>query len=138
MNMNVKKFLAVAGLCGIATGALAAQPDLSKLPPASTRPDVTFARDIKPIFDESCVKCHQGQKPKGKLLLDSLAGTLKGGTDGKVVSPGASQKSMIVLNAARLGDPDDWMPPPENKFNIPPLTADQVGLIRAWIDQGAK
>ena len=112
--------------------------DPSKLPPAAEKKDVTYASDIKPIFDQSCVKCHGEQKPKGKLRLDSLEGTLKGGEDGKVVTPGKSTESMLMANIAHLGDPDDYMPPPKNKAGIGPLTKEQIGLIRAWIDQGAK
>ena len=41
--------------------------DASKLPPASTATDVTYDKDIKPIFEKSCVKCHKGDKAKGKL-----------------------------------------------------------------------
>ena len=112
--------------------------DTSKLPPASDKKGVTYANDIKPIFDKSCIKCHGAEKAKGKLRLDSLAGALKGGEDGKVIEPGKSADSILVHNVAHLGDEDNWMPPPNNKGNIPPLTAEQVGLIRAWIDQGAK
>ena len=112
--------------------------DLSKLPPPSDKKDLTYANDLKPLFDKSCIKCHGPQKPKGKLRLDSLEGILKGGEDGKVVVPGKSAESMLVLNIAHLGDPDDYMPPPRNKANIGPLTAEQIGLVRAWIDQGAK
>ena len=118
--------------------ALAKDVDTSKLPPPSNRQSVAYEKDIKPILDKSCVKCHSGEKPKAKLHLDSLAGALKGGADGKVVEPGNSAKSMLVINVAHLGDQDDWMPPPNNKANIPPLTQEQIGLIRAWIDQGAK
>jgi hypothetical protein len=112
--------------------------DASKLPPASTRTGVTFAADINPIFEKSCVGCHGPEKQKGKLRLDTLAAALKGGEDGKVVEPGHSADSVLVHNIAHLGDPDDFMPPPKNKGNIPPLTPEQIGLIRAWIDQGAK
>lgn len=112
--------------------------DPSKLPPAAEKKDVSYASDIKPIFDHSCVKCHGQEKPKGKLRLDSLEGTMKGGEDGKVVIPGKSTESMIMANIAHLGDPDDYMPPPKNKAGIGPLTKEQIGLIRAWIDQGAK
>lgn len=111
--------------------------DASKLPPASTRTGVTFA-DIKPIFEKSCVGCHGPEKAKGKLRLDTLAAALKGGEDGKVIEPGRSADSALVQNVAHLGDPDDFMPPPKNKGNIAPLTPEQIGLIRAWIDQGAK
>jgi mono/diheme cytochrome c family protein len=112
--------------------------DLSKLPPASDKTGVTYATDIKPIFDKSCTRCHGAEKPKGKLRLESLEGVLKGGEDGKVVRPGDSAASLLVINIAHAGDPDDYMPPPRNKANIPPLTKEQIGLIRAWVDQGAK
>jgi uncharacterized membrane protein len=112
--------------------------DASKLPPAATKKGVTYTGDIKAIFDKSCVKCHNAEKPKAKLNLTTLAGALKGGEDGKVIEPGESAKSMLVASVARIGEEDDWMPPKKNKANIGPLTAEQVGLIRAWIDQGAK
>jgi len=112
--------------------------DISKLPPPSDKKDVTYEKDIKPMFEKSCTKCHGAEKQKGKLRLDSLAAALKGGEDGKVVEPGKSAESMLVHNVARLGDEDLWMPPPDNKDKIPQLTKEQIGLIRAWIDQGAK
>jgi cytochrome c len=112
--------------------------DVSKIPPASDKKGVTYDADIKPIFEKSCVKCHGTEKQKGKLRLDSLAATLKGGEDGKVVEVGDSAKSMLVHNVAHVGDKDMFMPPPDNKDKIQPLTKEQVGLIRAWIDQGAK
>jgi mono/diheme cytochrome c family protein len=112
--------------------------DVSKLPAASDQKDVAYAKEIKPIFDKSCVSCHGPEKSKGKLRLDTLPGVLKGGEDGKVVEAGDSAASVLVHNIAHLGDPDDYMPPPKNKAGIPPLTPEQIGLIRAWIDQGAK
>jgi mono/diheme cytochrome c family protein len=112
--------------------------DLSKIPAAADKKGVTYASDIKTIFDNSCVKCHGPEKPKGKLRLDSMEGILKGGEDGKVVKPGDGPQSMLLQNIAHAGDPDDFMPPPKNKANIGPLSAEQIALIRAWIDQGAK
>ncbi|HWV98879.1 MAG TPA: c-type cytochrome domain-containing protein [Candidatus Acidoferrum sp.] len=114
------------------------QIDLSKLAPAASKQGVTYATDIKPIFDTSCIKCHGEQKPKGHLRLDSLEGAIKGGEDGKVVIAGDSAGSVLIANIAHLGDPDDYMPPPKNKAGIGPLTKEQIGLIRAWIEQGAK
>jgi hypothetical protein len=112
--------------------------DLSKIPPPSDKAGVTYAANIKPMLEKSCTKCHDGEKPKAKLRLDSLEGVLKGGEDGKVVLPGNSAGSMLVHNIAHAGDPDGYMPPPRNKAGIGPLTKEQIGLIRAWIDQGAK
>ena len=112
--------------------------DLSKIPPASDKTGVSYATDIKPIFDTSCIKCHGAEKAKARLRLDGLAAALKGGEDGKVVLPGDSAGSMLVQCVAHAGKPDGFMPPPRNKANILPLTKEQIGLIRAWIDQGAK
>ncbi len=112
--------------------------DASKLPPAAAQNGVTYAADIRPMFEKSCVECHGAKRAKGKLRVDSLEAILKGGEDGKVVQPGDSADSVLVHNVAHAGDPDDYMPPPKNKAGIPPLTRQQIGLIRAWIDQGAK
>jgi mono/diheme cytochrome c family protein len=118
---------------GLVTAVLA---DDAKLPPAATKTGVTFATDIKPIFDATCVKCHDGtKKPRAGLALDTLAGTLKGSKDGKVVTVGDSAHSDLVLSVAHVGDPDTFMPKGKEAHK---LTDDQIGLIRAWIDQGAK
>ena len=108
--------------------------DTSKLPPASDKKGVTFEKDIKPIFEKSCFKCHGAEKQKGKLRLDSLEATLKGGEEGEILKKGDSKNSSLVHAVARLDE--DAAMPPEGKGE--PLTKEQVGLIRAWIDQGAK
>jgi hypothetical protein len=142
MKKSTTLFLAVAAAFALAPLAARADDDTmdtSKLPAASTKAGVTYDADIKPIFDNSCIKCHKGDKPRGRLHLDSLEGVLKGGKDGKAVVPGNVAKSPLVFAVAHVGDePDDFMPPPVSKSKIPPLTADQVGLIRAWVEQGAK
>lgn len=136
--MNLKTVFATFSIVGVSLAMFADDADPSKLPPASTKTGVTYASDIKPILDATCVKCHNGPKAKGKLHLDSLEGVLKGSEDGKVVEPGNSAKSMLVLNVAHLGDEEDYMPPPKNKMGLKKLSDAQIGLIRAWIDQGAK
>jgi uncharacterized membrane protein len=124
---------------GLALAAYADDAAPGTLPPAATKQGVTYATDIKSILDNSCAKCHSGEKPRGHLKLDSLDGALKGGKDGKVITLGDSSKSMLIQAVAHLSKDDhDWMPPLHNKANIGPLTADQIGLLRAWIDQGAK
>jgi mono/diheme cytochrome c family protein len=130
----------LTGVLALSVSVFAADKkvDTSKLPPPADKQGVTYAADIKPMFEQSCTKCHGADKQKGKLRLDSLQAVLKGGEDGKVVMPGKSADSMLVQNVAHLGDEDFWMPPPDNKDKIPPLTKEQIGLIRAWIDQGAK
>src|SRR5436190_9860407 len=104
--------------------------DLTRLPPAAAIA-TDFARDIQPLFAERCVKCHGAEKQKGGLRLDSKAAALKGGDDGKVIVPGKSAESRLVHLITGL-EPDTIMPPKGER-----LTLQQVGLLRAWIDQGA-
>jgi hypothetical protein len=189
----------------LSAAILAAAPafcgeDTSKLPAPAKKENVTYEKDIKPIFEQTCTRCHGADRQKGGLRLDSLEAVLKGGEDGKVVAPKDSSKSPLVIAVAQL-DPDTAMPPkrgpgpggrrgpggqgggpggpgfgqgdrppgpppggapPEGGpgpggpgpggFGGPggpggrgpggpppkPLTTEQVALIRAWIDQGAK
>ena len=137
--MTSIKLTAIALTATVGLAATAPAADTGPLPPASTKSGVTYAADIKSIFDQSCIKCHSGDKPKARLKLDTLESALKGSKDGKVITPGDSAKSFMVKCVAHVtADKDSWMPPAHNKANIGPLTPDQIGLIRAWIDQGAK
>ena len=95
---------------------------------------MTYAGDVKAIFEKSCVKCHGAEKQKGKLRLDTREATLKGGENGESVIKGDSLKSPLTLSVSRLDE--DTAMPPDGKGE--PLTPEQVGLVRAWIDQGAK
>jgi hypothetical protein len=123
-------FTATAGLF-----SRAADPDISKLPQAAAKTGVTYDADIKPILEKSCFKCHGPEKQKAKLRVDSLAAIKKGGENGAIFEAGKSDKSRLVHSVARNLDEDENMPP-EDKGK--PLTKEEVGLIRAWIDQGAK
>ena len=131
---------------GIACGAVALHAadikvDVVKLPPAAAKKDVTFATDIKPMFEKSCGKCHGAdvEKPKGKFRADTLANVLKGGGEGVSVTAGDLAKSPIIAMVANITEDEDlYMPPKGNKAKIAPLTKEEVGLVRAWIEQGAK
>ena len=131
----MKRISIALTLCAALAVAFTASAAAKKeLPPASKKTGLTFDKDIKPIFEKSCVECHGEKKSKGKLKLDTLANALKASENGKSIVPGKSADSSLVKAIARLVE-DDAMPP-EGKGK--PLTAEQIGLIRAWIDQGAK
>lgn len=112
--------------------AVSAVIDPARLPQPAAR-KVDFAADIQPILQHSCVKCHSGDRPKGKFALTSREGALKGGQDQVDIIPGESAKSPLILFVARV-IADSEMPPTDRGE---PLTSNQVGLLRAWIDQGA-
>ena len=98
--------------------------------PAPAKHPVDFGRDIKPIFDKSCIKCHGRGRNKGGFKLDTRETVLKGGDSGPAVSAGNSGESLLIELVSGL-NPDSVMPQKGSKLN-----ADQIGLLRAWIDQG--
>jgi len=131
--------LSLAAWAALSSLILTASAEDNQLPPASTKTGVTYETDMKALFDASCVKCHSGDRPKARLHMDTLAGVLKGTKEGPIVTPGDSANSFITKAVAHAtNDHDSWMPPLDNKAGIKPLTPGQIGLIRAWIDQGAK
>ena len=128
--------LAITGFVAamsVTASARAAALDASKLPPVAGIA-VEFTRDVKPLLESTCLKCHGAEKHKSDLRLDSRERALAGGENGVDIIPGDSGKSPLIHFVARLV-PDMEMPP---KGKGEPLTAQQVGLLRAWIDQGAK
>ena len=202
MNLTTKRTAFVFAVAMAASQLSAADKtdlskvDVSKLPPAASKKGVTYAADIKPLFDASCTRCHGAERPKADLRLDSREAALKGGKDGKVVVPGDGKKSLLLIAAAQIDD-ETAMPPKRgpgrggpggNRFqggpgggpggsSAPgqppsgggapggpgggapgggqrpgggpggpggfgpppkPLTTEQVSLVRAWIEQGAK
>jgi hypothetical protein len=110
--------------------------DVSKLPPPADQANVTFKGQIKPLFARSCTKCHGEEKQKAKLRLDSREAVLQGAKGEPVIRPGDSATSKLVLLVSKATDDDtEWMPPPGKAQE---LSSEEIGLVRAWIDQGAK
>jgi len=113
----------------MAAGA-AITPEQANTLPAPANHTVDFAKEIKPIFEASCIKCHGRGKDKGGLRIDNRETLLKGGDSGPVVIPGKSAGSLLIALVQGL-DPDNVMPQKGSR-----LTPEQVGILRAWIDQG--
>jgi len=108
----------------------------TKLPSAAKK-TVSYTKDIKPLFEKTCVNCHGPKKrPKGKFRIDTRELALKGGSEGVAIIPGKSDKSPLTYYITY--QVVDYEMPPEGKKDYPKLTKELVGLMRAWIDQGAK
>ena len=133
-RVSLRRMVAAATLLAPPLGPMAlpgAPVDENTLPPPATA-RVEFARDIKPIFVNTCHRCHGPEKPKSKFRLDSRAAALAGGANGIAILPGQSGRSPLIHYVARLVA-DKEMPPPGKGE---PLTREQIGLLRAWVDQG--
>ncbi len=111
--------------------ASAATADLTQLPPAAAR-TVDFQRDVRPLLEERCFKCHGPEKQRSGFRLDSRDAALKSGdAHAPNIKPGHSAESPLIQFVAGLVA--DMRMPEKGE----PLTAEQVGVLRAWIDQGA-
>jgi hypothetical protein len=118
-------------LCSPALALTITPEQLAQLPPPANH-KIDFSKEIKPIFEASCVKCHGRGKDKGGLRIDTRETLLKGGDSGPVVVPGKSADSLVIALVQGF-DPDSVMPKKGSR-----LTSEQVGVLRAWIDQGAE
>lgn len=118
---------AAALAVGLGSGVVSA----AELPPASDK-QVDFKADIWPIFQARCVECHGPEKKKSGLRMHTKEEAMKGGTEGPMVVAGKSAESLLVQLIAGTNENFDKMPPEGD-----PLTDEQIGLVRAWIDQGA-
>src|ERR1044071_2811611 len=94
----------------------------AKLPPAASG-TVDFKRDVQPIIEKSCVKCHGKGRDKGGFVLETRESLLKGGDSGPAVVVGKSDESLLVELVSGL-DPDEVMPQKGTK-----LTTREVSLM---------
>jgi len=123
----------------VAVSVLAAEKikvDVSKIPLPVPRA-VQFEREVYPLLKEACFGCHGAEKQKGKYRCDTKAGAFKDTEYGPTIVPGRSEQSALIHMVCGLID-EMLMPPPSDKpGQSEKLTREQVGVLRAWIDQGA-
>jgi hypothetical protein len=92
-----------------------------------------FTKDVLPILEDRCIKCHGPDKQKAKLRLDQRPTMLKGGDSGlPSIVPDKPEKSFLIEVVKQL-DPEMAMPPKGD-----PLTREQVATLEKWIAEGAE
>ncbi len=94
-----------------------------------------FQADVLPILKKNCISCHNKTDQKGDLVLETPETIREGGKSGPAVVAGKSGESLLLASASHAAKP--FMPPKNNKVGAPPLTPEELGLIKLWIDQGA-
>lgn len=93
---------------------------------------VDFSTEIEPIFREHCYECHGPEKRKGGLRLTNRTDAFTAGDLGIPVIEESDSSLSPLYELIRSSDQDERMPK-----DSPPLTAEQIELIRRWIDEGA-
>ena len=104
-----------------------------QLPAGSTEDAVDFEAQIRPLLIQHCAKCHGATTQKGGLRLDAKHAAFKGSDSGPVIVPGKADHSELMRRITSDVQ-EERMPPGVGKQ----LTAQQIELMKQWIDQGAK
>lgn len=94
--------------------------------PAGGEP-VDFVKQIKPIFEQHCLKCH-GPEKEEDFRIDNREAAMD------YIIPGKAKESQMYMVLVSE-DEEELMPPPDEKS---PLKPEQIKLIEKWIDEGAK
>ena len=93
---------------------------------------IDFKSAIQPIFEQRCYECHDKRKQKSGLRLDRKTGAFQGGDSGKPAVVPAKVAESLLITRVTTTNADEVMPPKGQ-----PLTADQISLLKTWVEQGA-
>ena len=93
---------------------------------------VDYSKHIAPLFQKYCAACHNAQDREGALSVESFADLQRGGKNGPALLAGQSESSRLIRLLTGQADPK--MPPQDNESP----SEDEIRLLRAWIDSGAK
>ena len=94
------------------------------------KPKPSFAGDVGPILRNRCNTCHNADKAKGGLNLETFSTAMQGGGSGKVIEPGDADGSRLWELVSHSDQP--FMPP-----KSPKLPDAELDLIKRWIEAGA-
>ncbi|MEM9159339.1 MAG: c-type cytochrome domain-containing protein [Verrucomicrobiota bacterium] len=92
-----------------------------------------FEHVIQPMVEQNCLSCHNPDKLKGELNLETYEGHLAGGEIGPAIVPGDLDESEFYFRITLPRDDEEFMPPDEK----PPLSEAEVALVAWWIENGA-
>lgn len=90
---------------------------------------IDYEKQIKPVVERKCLRCHNPKKKEGKLDMSTRAAMLKGGSSGPAFVPGDTEKS-LMLELIEFEE----MPP---KKETPRVTKQELETLTAWIAAGA-
>jgi len=97
--------------------------------PDSVEHAMIYEDVVHPILEKKCAPCHRDGKMKGNLSVETLKSLLKGGKAGPAVVPGKPEEGELYKRVTLDPDHEDYMP----ADGKPPLTKNEVALIRWWI-----
>ena len=130
--------LLLSGAILLMSRSASAQEESKPIPIAAIERSepVDFEKEILPILRRNCFACHNATDAESDLVLETPQTILKGGGEGPAVVPKKSAESLLLKVASHEAEP--IMPPEDNDRGAKNLTPEELGLVKLWIDQGAK
>ncbi|BCU79741.1 c-type cytochrome domain-containing protein [Luteolibacter sp. LG18] len=107
--------------------------DAPGAPAASPEQLVVYTDLVAPILEKRCTNCHNADKSKGKLRLDTYELIVKGGKNGSSIEPGNLEKSHLVARILLPKDDEEHMPPEEK----PQVEEHELAVLKWWVASGA-
>ncbi len=134
--MKTFSYLAILLACAFEVAVVAQTATPIPIDVVQRTTAVSFQDEILPILQKNCIACHSASEKQGKVVLESPQSMLQGGDVGAVIVPGRGTESLLLKLAAHSDEP--LMPPADNDVSAKDLTSAELGLLKLWIDQGAK
>ncbi len=97
----------------------------------------TFEK-VRTILEQNCLECHNADKDKGTLRLDTHELALKGGDGGAALVAGNPEESELYQRVILASDDEDLMPPLSEKSDRERLSERQASILKSWIEAGAE
>ena len=141
MNLNISTcrcvVIALIIGCSFGLGEFAtAEDEVIEIAVIKQKDKVDFEKQVLPILRRNSLACHNVTDAESDLVMETPAALLAGGVDGPAVVAGNGSESLIIKLASRAQE--SYMPPDDNDVGAKKLTPKELGLIKLWIDQGAK
>lgn len=96
---------------------------------------ISYSKNVYPLIKTKCLKCHeQDDENPNSFSMDNYVLTRTSGKANNMILPGDGANSYLILKLLPIPPKGAQMP----MFSKKKLTEDEIGLIRKWIDQGAK
>src|SRR6184192_4329464 len=129
--MTVVRCLLLAAVVAAGGPLLRAAEPKEKTPTLPA--EVSYYKDVRPLFQQHCQGCHQPAKAHGDYVMTDFAELFKKSDKGEIgVVPGQPDKSMLYRQIVPQGGKPPAMPRDKE-----PLSDHNVALIKRWIEQGA-
>ncbi|NQW76557.1 MAG: ribonuclease inhibitor, partial [Cytophagales bacterium] len=94
---------------------------------------IVYQQLVQPVLKQKCWSCHNAEKQKGKLRMDTPEFLMTGGEDGVIIKAGMPLESEMIKRLLMDASEEHHMPPKGKT----PFTEDEIAVLQWWVQHGA-